>query len=549
MPVKSTSNFTLILLIVMVALTWGIAATAYFGIVDYKAVMGWKEMGPVETRSSKAVPDSDPENPPQAKENEKPGLNKEKAKEPISHDSVKEPDKKKVEPIEKETEKKTQENKKEKVKKKPNPFTSKEDKPILNELKSGDKLLKKGKAKEAELHFRKLIKSNPSSPRARFGLAEALNALSQQLKSNSVLQECIKAYGEVVQIPGCPQALKKQSLLTKSDRETFLGQLSSSLKTLAFLAREMPNDVEVLNKLGVGYLMINKNSKAKQIYETVLQIDPDNGFALTHLGFIVKNEGDWVKGADLLGRGVGSLAEGTQSGKFYFHLGDALHRTNRTKEAEEVYARGAEKGLFRSKYQRSLYNVDRLQSRPFWTPKEAGASEYVRKLEQNWKMIRDEALKVMDVEKGLFLEEEEGLKNTGNWRQFTLFAKGDKTAECNRVPKTCALIDKMPNAKGCRRGQIKYSVMMPGTHVWPHTGPTNCRLRMHLGLVIPKTGDGARLRCADEYRTWEEGKVLIFDDSYEHEVWQNAESFRLILIVDVWHPDITDHEKRTLSAI
>lgn len=46
--------------------------------------------------------------------------------------------------------------------------------------------------------------------------------------------------------------------------------------------------------------------------------------------------------------------------------------------------------------------------------------------------------------------------------------------------------------------QIKYSIMHPGTHVWPHTGPTNCRLRMHLGLVIPK--EGCRIRCAQENR-------------------------------------------------
>lgn len=44
--------------------------------------------------------------------------------------------------------------------------------------------------------------------------------------------------------------------------------------------------------------------------------------------------------------------------------------------------------------------------------------------------------------------------------------------------------------------QIKYSIMHPGTHVWPHTGPTNCRLRMHLGLVIPK--EGCKIRCANE---------------------------------------------------
>uniref|UniRef100_A0A8C7NC12 Aspartate beta-hydroxylase n=1 Tax=Oncorhynchus kisutch TaxID=8019 RepID=A0A8C7NC12_ONCKI len=84
---------------------------------------------------------------------------------------------------------------------------------------------------------------------------------------------------------------------------------------------------------------------------------------------------------------------------------------------------------------------------------------------------------------------------------------------------------------------IKFSVMQPGTHVWPHTGPTNCRLRMHLGLVIPKTG--CKIRLVTFPQAWEEGKVLIFDDSFEHEVWQDADSYRLIFIVDVWHPELT----------
>eukprot|EP00118_Oscarella_pearsei_P006470 m.29198 g.29198 ORF g.29198 m.29198 type:complete len:73 (+) comp31148_c0_seq3:1430-1648(+) len=50
-------------------------------------------------------------------------------------------------------------------------------------------------------------------------------------------------------------------------------------------------------------------------------------------------------------------------------------------------------------------------------------------------------------------------------------------------------------------------------------------------------------------RVWEEGKMIILDDSFEHEVWHNGSSFRLIFIIDVWHPDITEHEKQTLPPI
>ncbi|XP_056290758.1 aspartyl/asparaginyl beta-hydroxylase-like [Pseudoliparis swirei] len=89
--------------------------------------------------------------------------------------------------------------------------------------------------------------------------------------------------------------------------------------------------------------------------------------------------------------------------------------------------------------------------------------------------------------------------------------------------------------------------MQPGTHVWPHTGPTNCRLRIHLGLVVPP--EGCRIRVTNQTRRWEEGRVLVFDDSFEHEVWQDASSFRLILIVDVWHPELTAPQRQGLTPI
>ena len=105
-------------------------------------------------------------------------------------------------------------------------------------------------------------------------------------------------------------------------------------------------------------------------------------------------------------------------------------------------------------------------------------------------------------------------------------------------------------AKSCTRGQVKFSVMYPGTHVHPHTGPTNCRLRAHLGLSVDK-GDEARmrLRVADKTLRWREGEIFVFDDSFEHEVRHDGEKERLVLIVDLWHPDLSEEQRRTLSPI
>jgi len=85
---------------------------------------------------------------------------------------------------------------------------------------------------------------------------------------------------------------------------------------------------------------------------------------------------------------------------------------------------------------------------------------------------------------------------------------------CKRAPVTCALIDQIPDAK-CTRGQVKFSVIQPGVHVWPHTGPTNCRLRAHLGLKIP---DGPRIRVGNETRLVVELSTVcveVFYTSYQ----------------------------------
>lgn len=145
------------------------------------------------------------------------------------------------------------------------------------------------------------------------------------------------------------------------------------------------------------------------------------------------------------------------------------------------------------------------------------------------------------------MNESENLRETGLWKQFELYARGiKKESNCNRAPITCSLIDSFEAAHTCNRGQVKFSVLMPGTHVWPHAGPTNCRLRAHLGLITP---EGPSIRVVNETRKWQAGEWLIFDDSFEHEVWHNGTELRIVLIIDVWHPELTADEKRSLPPI
>lgn len=237
---------------------------------------------------------------------------------------------------------------------------------------------------------------------------------------------------------------------------------------------------------------------AKYVLHATLLRWRDNGLAAAHYGFVLKNHDQDLEGAALfLRQGIESGADGTSDGRFYFNLGDALIRLGRQAEAKAVFQQAAQRKLFPSEYQRSLYNVANLTARPFWTLPQSGYKHEFRLLEQNWLAIRDEGLSILNGD-GYFIDEAENLRESGVWKQFELFARGKRNGRnCERAPFTCKLIDTFSAARFCKRGQVKFSIMHPNTHVWPHCGPTNCRLRAHLGL---KVTTNTTIRVATEIR-------------------------------------------------
>lgn len=427
-------------------------------------------------------------------------------------------------------------------------ITNQLDNKIRSELDKADAALEKGKAQEASDLYDAVIAKYPNSPRAVFGKANALNKMAEEKQSNALLEESINKYLKVLSLPDLPKALAILAGKACADRQSFRGWGGRAVKTMKQLIDLYPDELLLRNDLGVKYLMIGRVDEARNVFIKVLDMDPANGFAMVHLGFILKTTDKKYKEAiPYLRRGIESNMPGVIDGRFFFHLGDALFRTGQHNESHEIYKLGAEKGVFPSFWQRSLYNVDGLTARPWWTKSQSGSSKFLTKLEQNWEIIRDEGLMNLDEKRGVFELENEDLREEGDWRQFTLYSQGRKHDQnCKKAPKTCALLEGFTEAVNCKRGQIKYSVMQPGVHVWPHCGPTNCRIRSHLGLVIP---DGARIRIANETRTWKLGEFIIFDDSFEHEVWHDGTSLRLVFIIDMWHPELTSFQKQTLAPI
>ena len=91
-----------------------------------------------------------------------------------------------------------------------------------------------------------------------------------------------------------------------------------------------------------------------------------------------------------------------------------------------------------------------------------------------------------------------------------------------------------------------FSVLKPRTRLPPHTGTTNTRSIVHLPLVIPA---GCRFRVGAEARSWEKGKAWVFDDTIEHDAWNDSDQIRIILIFDIWNPLLTSAERDLVRAM
>ncbi len=118
------------------------------------------------------------------------------------------------------------------------------------------------------------------------------------------------------------------------------------------------------------------------------------------------------------------------------------------------------------------------------------------------------------------------------WKSFLLAGLGVKSKRNIALcPETWRILQTVPGLS-----MAMFSILEPGGRLRPHRGPYNGVLRVHLGLIVPDTSDDVAIRVGSQVRHWEEGRVLIFDDSYEHEAWNNSDRVRVVLFADFARP-------------
>lgn len=188
-----------------------------------------------------------------------------------------------------------------------------------------------------------------------------------------------------------------------------------------------------------------------------------------------------------------------------------------------------------------LWNLEKMMTKfskipttPFLDPHQF---EWAGHLEENWEVIRkelDEILKYKELIPRFqdISEDQKSISKDDDWKTFFLYGFGYKAeANCARCPETTRLIESVPGMT-----TAFFSILSPGKHIPEHRGVYKGFLRYHLGLKVPAPAEQCRIRVDEISAHWEEGKGMLFDDTYQHEVWNNTDGIRVVLLLDVIRP-------------
>lgn len=138
------------------------------------------------------------------------------------------------------------------------------------------------------------------------------------------------------------------------------------------------------------------------------------------------------------------------------------------------------------------------------------------------------------------------LADSMDWSTCHLWKDGQATPNAAMCPETMAALSDAPLCRiAARSPQVMFSQLKAGAHILPHTGFVNTRLICHVPLIVP---EGCKFRVGNDVRSWERGKAWVFDDTIEHEAINTSDRTRVVLIFDIWRPELTEEERVLVAA-
>lgn len=162
---------------------------------------------------------------------------------------------------------------------------------------------------------------------------------------------------------------------------------------------------------------------------------------------------------------------------------------------------------------------------------------WTRELEASWPAIRAELARVMAGREPIpsFQEispEQQAITQDDKWKTYVLYAYGARAnRNCRECPQTAAAVERIPGMK-----TAFFSILSAAKHIPSHRGPYKGLLRCHLGLIVPGPAAACRIRVGASEAGWQEGRVLVFDDTFHHEVWNDSAGERVVLFIDFVRP-------------
>jgi len=368
-------------------------------------------------------------------------------------------------------------------------------------------------------------------------------------------------------------------LNARAIRELQGGNPARARELLERAIRSEPANAALRMNLATAWRALGDGEQEERALQAVLKIEPRNLLALLQKGDLFERRGKIRAAASVYQNALQTVSPSTMLPAAlqpaFKHAVDVVQRNDAELAAhlaaslEPVRAGHPAGELARAEHalaaltgakriylpQPTFLHVPRLPSDEFysreqfpWLPElEAATGEIRAEFERAVLEDAGGAVPYIDYPDGVPLDQWKDLNKSRRWSAFFLWRDGLRVdAHADRCPKTAALLAKLPHANVPGYAPTAFfSILDKKSHIPPHTGVTNSRLIVHLPLVVP---GNCRFRVGSETREWETGKAWVFDDTIEHEAWNDSDSPRAILIFDVWHPALTQGERDVLRT-
>jgi aspartate beta-hydroxylase len=340
--------------------------------------------------------------------------------------------------------------------------------------------------------------------------------------------------------------LSLEALLDKALAQRMVGELNAAVSTLdAALALDPQNFLALLSK-GALLERLGHAKAAAHVYMRAVAIAPPAHLLAETLTRPL------ARARDVVGAHSEALAAHLRASVAPLRAQFAGQSLERFDESLEIFA-----GLKRPYVQEPLLlTYPRLPAIPFF---ERDQFPWLGDLEAATPIIREEVLALMtegvdhlapyiEYPPGVPVNQWGELNHSRRWSACFLWRDGVRQDEiCTLCPRTAALMEGLPMARQAGFAPtVTVSVLEPHTRIPPHTGSANTRLLVHLPLVLPGP---ARFRVGNVTREWRMGEAWVFDDTIEHEAWNDADEPRAILIFDIWNPFLSEAERTLVSAM